>query len=210
MYHVQYFGRQLQYLECVLDLTLSVFLFSNYYFFTFLGLSAEEILTLIDLDESEYDYSDDSDNDPVYTLPRSTRAESDSSDSDTSSGCSENSQFVAPSPAISDSSLIHRASTSNRRHGGRRGRGTRARGSGSRISRRDGEIQDEWTGRTFHTQIQNMTQPAYFQQDISDWDYYNFYEQYIYIYIYIYIYNICNIMAQKSIKTPFREPGDIF
>ena len=158
------------------------------------------------LNDSEFDFSgDDSDCDPEFTPPEITQRARDCHNSESSSSNEEDDTMVssAASPALSnDSYYLYSSSRSRTRGRGRsvsRGRG-RGRGRGSSVGEEtqrpqllplstrqigirnrqnnDG-IQDSWTKDTLEPEMNDLMQPAYIYKDTKDWEWNEFYDQYI-------------------------------
>ncbi|XP_060810192.1 uncharacterized protein LOC132904279 [Amyelois transitella] len=159
------------------------------------GLSEQEIDGI--LNESEFDFSgDDSDGDPEFLPPNLEETKQDRRNSDSSSSDDDTSIFTpqTASPAFSDdlNSLAEVSSTQARPRG--RARGTsrcRNRGRAARsqsVSTRqiairnrqnNTDVQDTWIHEKLDTVINDLMQPSYINKYTENWEWHQFYDQYI-------------------------------
>ncbi|CAH0723011.1 unnamed protein product, partial [Brenthis ino] len=190
------------------------------------------------LNDSEFEFSgDDSDEDPEFVPPELNHRANNHQISESSSSDEEENTLVpsAASPAFSSSSDI--ASTSSRPRSRGRGRSVsrrrgRGRGRGRDLSlsedtprpqssplstrqiairnrqHNDG-FQDTWTKDTLDSEVTELMQPAYIHKETKDWEWNQFYDQYIDDNILTTIVNCTNrthiLETGKSMELTLRE-----
>ncbi|GBP69402.1 hypothetical protein EVAR_54821_1 [Eumeta japonica] len=160
------------------------------------GMTDNEITEA--LDDSDIDFSDtNSDDDPAYLPPELMPLRNCGSSSSDDDERSDDTLLEAqvPSPAISENSLNipvfvasrgqtrGRARSTNRRGRGRsfaRGNITiRSRSSPSLSLNNSAQLSDNWTAEKLEPEALDLIYPAYFHTEREDWEWHQFYDEYI-------------------------------